>query len=120
MSALISPVVMPGMSGIEAAIIVRRELPTCKILLFSGQAASSDLLDKARADEHVFELLSKPVHPTDLLAKGWGLSRIFTLELQRWEAGFTAKTISRSSYQSRMATLGAASSTLVEIKEGLG
>jgi hypothetical protein len=51
---------MPGMSGIEAAIIVRRELPTCKILLFSGQAATSDLLDKARADGHEFELLSSP------------------------------------------------------------
>jgi CheY-like chemotaxis protein len=66
---LIIDVDMPGMSGIEAAIIVRREFPTCKILLFSGQAATSDLLDKARADGHEFELLSKPVHPTDLLAR---------------------------------------------------
>jgi CheY-like chemotaxis protein len=65
----ITDVVMPGMSGIKAATIVRSELPTCKILLFSGQAATSDLLDKARADGHEFELLSKPVHPTDLLAR---------------------------------------------------
>jgi CheY-like chemotaxis protein len=66
---LITDVVMPDMSGIEAAIIVRRKLPTCKILLFSGQAATSSLLDIARADGHEFELLSKPLHPTDLLAK---------------------------------------------------
>jgi CheY-like chemotaxis protein len=66
---LITDVVMPGMSGIEAAIITRRRLPKCKILLFSGQAATADLLETARSQGHEFELLPKPVHPTDLLAK---------------------------------------------------
>ncbi len=66
---LISDVIMPELSGIDAAIIVRRILPSCKILLFSGQAATADLLDKARAQGHEFEILAKPVHPQDLLAK---------------------------------------------------
>jgi hypothetical protein len=44
-------------------------LPSCKILLFSGQAATADLLEKARMEGHEFEILAKPVHPTDLLAK---------------------------------------------------
>lgn len=66
---LISDVIMTGMTGIEAAIITRNRLPKCKILLFSGQAATADLLEKARADGHEFEILAKPVHPTDLLAK---------------------------------------------------
>jgi len=66
---LISDVIMTGMTGIEAAIITRQKLPTCKILLFSGQAATADLLEKARAQGHEFEILAKPVHPTDLLAK---------------------------------------------------
>ena len=66
---LISDVVMPGMTGIEAAIITRRLLPKCKILLFSGQAATADLLESARSQGHEFELLTKPVHPTDLLTK---------------------------------------------------
>jgi CheY-like chemotaxis protein len=66
---LISDVVMPDMTGIEAAIITRRVLPKCKILLFSGQAATADLLESARSEGHEFELLTKPVHPTDLLAK---------------------------------------------------
>ena len=66
---LISDVIMTGMTGIEAAIITRNQLPKCKILLFSGQAATADLLEKARADGHEFEILAKPVHPTDLLAK---------------------------------------------------
>src|ERR1700727_3801021 len=66
---LISDVIMTGMTGIEAAIITRQRLPKCKILLFSGQAAQADLLRKARAQGHEFEILAKPVHPTDLLAK---------------------------------------------------
>jgi len=44
-------------------------LPKCKILLFSGQAATAALLDDARRRGHEFEVLAKPVHPTDLLAK---------------------------------------------------
>jgi CheY-like chemotaxis protein len=66
---LISDVIMTGMTGIEAAIITRQRLPKCKILLFSGQAATADLLEKARTQGHEFEILAKPVHPTDLLAK---------------------------------------------------
>ncbi|SRR5579875_2826703 len=66
---LISDVIMTGMTGIEAAIIVRSRLPQCKVLLFSGQASTADLLEKARAQGHEFEILAKPVHPTDLLAK---------------------------------------------------
>jgi hypothetical protein len=44
-------------------------MPNCKILLFSGQATTADLLEKARLEGHEFEILAKPVHPTDLLAK---------------------------------------------------
>lgn len=66
---LISDVIMTGMTGIETAIITRKRLPKCKILLFSGQAATADLLEKARRQGHEFEIMAKPVHPTDLLAK---------------------------------------------------
>jgi CheY-like chemotaxis protein len=66
---LISDVIMTGMTGIQAAIQTRQKLPKCKILLFSGQAATADLLEEARAEGHEFEILAKPVHPTDLLAK---------------------------------------------------
>jgi hypothetical protein len=48
---------------------VRQSVPGCKILLFSGQAATADLLETARAQGHEFEILAKPVHPQDLLAK---------------------------------------------------
>ncbi len=66
---IISDVIMPDMDGIQAAIKIREFLPNCKILLFSGQAATADLLENARAQGHEFEILGKPVHPSDLLAK---------------------------------------------------
>ncbi len=66
---IISDVIMPDMNGIEAAIHIRGFLPDCKILLFSGQAATADLLETARSQGHEFEILAKPVHPADLLAK---------------------------------------------------
>lgn len=66
---LITDVVMDGISGVEAAIQMRSLLPSCKILLFSGQASTVDLLEEARLKEHEFEIVSKPLHPDDLLAR---------------------------------------------------
>jgi len=57
------------MNGIEAVIKIRDFLPSCKILLFSGQAVTADLLEDARSQGHNFEIVAKPVHPTELLAK---------------------------------------------------
>jgi len=66
---LIADVVLPGMDGVELAITIRRIFPDCKVLLFSGQASTTDLLAAARRDGHQFTLLSKPLHPIDLLAR---------------------------------------------------
>ena len=66
---LISDVVMPGMTGVDLAIAVTKAVPECKVLLFSGQAATADLLQKARHAGHDFTVLTKPVHPTDMLAR---------------------------------------------------
>ncbi len=66
---LISDVVMPLLSGIELAIQMRQYCPECRILLFSGQAGNSDMLQAAQANGHNFEVLLKPVHPSVLLEK---------------------------------------------------
>lgn len=66
---VITDVVLPGMSGIELAITIRRIFPDCKIILFSGQASTADLLAAARQDGHHFTLLNKPLHPQDLLMR---------------------------------------------------
>ena len=66
---LITDVVMPQLSGIDLAIQVQECCSNCKVLLFSGQATTADLLQAARANGHDFELVLKPVHPKDLLSK---------------------------------------------------
>ena len=65
---LISDVAMPGLSGIDLAIQMKAQYPECKILLFSGQAATMDLLEDARNQGHSFQLLEKPVHPSVMLS----------------------------------------------------
>jgi DNA-binding NtrC family response regulator len=66
-SILFSDVHMPGMNGIELAIKFKTLYPACKILLFSGFPATADLLDEAKSQGHEFQVLAKPMHPTELL-----------------------------------------------------
>jgi DNA-binding NtrC family response regulator len=56
------------MNGIELAIQIKSKHPKCKVLLFSGQTVTADLLETANKQGHDFVLLAKPIHPTDLLA----------------------------------------------------
>jgi DNA-binding response OmpR family regulator len=65
---VLSDVVMPRLSGVETVLAIRRICPGARILLFSGQASTTDILD-ARARVHDFELLPKPIHPDKLLRK---------------------------------------------------
>lgn len=64
---LISDVIMTELSGVELALEMRRTCPECDILLLSGLAYAEDLLMEARAQGHAFQILCKPVHPTEIL-----------------------------------------------------
>ena len=66
---LISDVIMQEINGIELAIQLLQICPECRVLLFSGQANTQGLLDTARASGNDFEIMSKPIHPSDLLRK---------------------------------------------------
>jgi FixJ family two-component response regulator len=66
---LITDVAMPGIDGIQLAIQFKTLLPDCKILLLTGQASTEDLLVSANKRGHCFEIIAKPVHPKELLAK---------------------------------------------------
>jgi CheY-like chemotaxis protein len=64
---IVSDVVMPGLSGIDTAKAILKSFPDCRIILFSGQAASTDLLAGTRDEGYSFEMLAKPVDPDVLL-----------------------------------------------------
>ena len=66
---ILSDVLMPKMSGIQMAIEVKQVLPSTRIFLLSGQAATAELMRKAAEAGHTFELLAKPIHPEDLIMK---------------------------------------------------
>ena len=72
-NVLISDVIMRGMNGIEAAILISGHRPDCRVILFSGNASTTDLLKDAVAEGLCFELLSKPVHPRVILDRLAGL-----------------------------------------------
>lgn len=64
---LISDVVMPILNGIELAIQLKATCPTCEILLISGRATASSLLEDAFASGHDFDFLPRPIHPNNVI-----------------------------------------------------
>ena len=64
---ILSDVLMPHVDGVEAAITIQKFLPETRIVLFSGQAATVEILARARTRGYNFELLAKPLHPTQLI-----------------------------------------------------
>jgi CheY-like chemotaxis protein len=66
--AVICDVIMPGMNGIQTAKAILRLIPKCRIILFSGQTASLELLQQAREQGYDFEILAKPINPAALLS----------------------------------------------------
>ncbi len=64
---VLSDVVMGRMTGVDLAIYLSKARPDCKVVLFSGQAATADLLAEAGRKGHQFRLLAKPIHPEKLL-----------------------------------------------------
>lgn len=65
---LVSDVVLNQSSnGIDLAITAQQFVPTCKVILISGNAATADLLDAASQGGYAFTCLAKPIHPSELL-----------------------------------------------------
>jgi CheY-like chemotaxis protein len=64
---LLTDIMMPGMNGVELAIVIRKHLPATLIVLISGQAGITEILRQAKDDGHEFSLLAKPIHPEKLL-----------------------------------------------------
>ncbi len=64
---VLTDVVMGLMSGAVAGMMIRRSLPECRVILFSGQAGIKPMLEMAESKGQVFELLAKPIEPEQLL-----------------------------------------------------
>jgi CheY-like chemotaxis protein len=64
---VLSDVMMPHIDGVEAAMQIQQHCPDTRIVLFSGQAATIEILSRAKARGYTFELLAKPIHPTQLI-----------------------------------------------------
>ena len=56
-------VCLPGMNGIDLAVLLKTACPGCRATLISGAPGTSDLLTVA----YPFEVLAKPVPPAELL-----------------------------------------------------
>lgn len=61
---VITDVLMPRMSGVDLGMKIRQELPATRIFLFSGQAATTELMRKAQADGYTFEVFPNQSTPT--------------------------------------------------------
>lgn len=64
---LLTDIMMPGMNGVDLAVAITKLYPEMKVLLFSGQAGISDILEASSAKGFEFPLLAKPVHPSKLI-----------------------------------------------------
>jgi CheY-like chemotaxis protein len=64
---LLSDVMMPDTNGIQLAKATEHHCPGTRIVLISGNAATPNLLDHAFRDGSPFELLAKPIHPSQLI-----------------------------------------------------
>lgn len=64
---------LPGMNGIDLAIVLKDNHPECHLLLISGHASTRGLMEEAARKGHVFDILTKPIHPTFILERVKGL-----------------------------------------------
>jgi CheY-like chemotaxis protein len=61
-------VMLPGMNGIDLAILLKVGNPALAVMMISGQVATGGLLEKAAQQGHEFSILPKPFPVPDLLS----------------------------------------------------
>jgi len=65
--ALITDVVMGEKDGVALAMQLAEVLPSCRVLLISGNTMAGELLAGSQRQGHDFPILAKPVHPNEIL-----------------------------------------------------
>lgn len=65
---LLCDVNMPGEDGVSLASRLSSEQPSCRIMLFTGYySLMRNLLDRSQRQSLPWSVLTKPLHPVDLL-----------------------------------------------------
>jgi CheY-like chemotaxis protein len=64
---LLCDINLPRANGIQVAVRFREATPNARVILFSGDAQSGELLEEAKKQGHSFEVLAKPTDPRRLL-----------------------------------------------------
>lgn len=65
--AVVSDLCMPGITGLELAVLIKERLPGCKVVLLS-HSFSTAFIDQARRSGYDFDLLDKTIQPGELAA----------------------------------------------------
>jgi len=65
--AVVSDLCMPGINGLELAVVIKEQLPGCKVVLLS-HSCSMAMIDQARQSGYDFDLLDKAIQPGELAA----------------------------------------------------
>lgn len=60
---------LPGMNGIDLAIVLKANHPECHILLVSGHESTRGLLEEAAKKGFIFDIMLKPIHPMFILER---------------------------------------------------
>jgi DNA-binding NtrC family response regulator len=61
--AVIADVIMGKLDGVALATYLAQVLPSCKVLLISGNLDAAELMNESNEPGHTFPLFAKPVHP---------------------------------------------------------
>jgi CheY-like chemotaxis protein len=61
-------VMLPGMNGIDLAILLKANYPSLAVMMISGQVATGGLAERAAQQGHEFSILPKPFPVPDLLS----------------------------------------------------
>lgn len=71
--AVIADVIMGKLDGVALASYLAQVLPSCKVLLISGNLDAAEIMNESSHPGSTFPLLAKPVHP-DLIFEFLGPS----------------------------------------------
>lgn len=102
---IVMDVKMPGLSGIEALEIIKRDYPGIEIILLTGHASTKDGVEGIKAG--AFDYLSKPIELDHLIGKiNQAGEKIKRIEEKKREAEFRAKMEQQIIATERLASLG--------------